>query len=247
MLSSLAAILIAGAVLPQAHAAPSPSPTAAVTTTCNAAAAVVPSAPPVGNYVYNGCWHEANNTRTLVLASLLDPVAMTVEVCETFCSAGGFPAFGVEFGQEWYCGTYLRDNVTQTDQLSCLQPCVGGGPALLDVYILENYTQPSIPQSVGASMYQGCFTEAPSPNRALNMSQFDSEAMTVEACEASCSAGDFTFFGTDFSSQCFCGNELGFGSSIAPGGDSECSMTCAGNYTEFCGDANRLNVYELTA
>lgn len=243
MIPSVAIVLCICAAIVQA------SP--AVTSTCSSAP--VPSAPPVGSYVYNGCWNEAVNTRTLNLDFLMDAEAMTVQECETFCANGGFPVFGVEFGTQCFCGTYMTHNVTMTSQLSCLVPCVGnaaescGGADLLDVYILNNYTQPSIPPTVGAYTYQGCFTEAPSPNRALSGAHLIDPTMTVEMCESFCSAGGFSIFGTEFADECYCGDSLGFGSSIAPGGNSECTMTCVGNYTELaCGDANRLSVYELT-
>lgn len=45
-------------------------------------------------------------------------------------------------------------------------------------------------------------------------------------------------------------DEIVCGSSIANGGaltaSSDCSMTCAGNSSEFCGGPNRLNAYNYT-
>lgn len=41
-----------------------------------------------------------------------------------------------------------------------------------------------------------------------------------------------------------CGNTLLNGAVISPGGISDCSMTCSGNSSEFCGAGNRLDVYK---
>ena len=45
--------------------------------------------------------------------------------------------------------------------------------------------------------------------------------------------------------QCYCGNTLAGTSAIKP--DTDCSMTCAGNATEFCGAGSRLSLYTKNA
>ena len=48
-----------------------------------------------GPYIYQGCFNDAQNTRSLSAYSFIDP-GMTVELCAQFCQF--FPIFGVEFG-----------------------------------------------------------------------------------------------------------------------------------------------------
>jgi len=63
--------------------------------------------------------------------------------------------------------------------------------------------------------------------------------MTLEACQAFCSA--FTYFGVEYSRECYCGNSFNAGSVPAPAAD--CSMTCMGAPSQYCGAGNRLSVY----
>ncbi len=75
--------------------------------------------------------------------------------------------------------------------------------------------------------------------RALSQATFASDTMTLEACQTFCSA--YTYFGVEYSHECYCGNSLNAGSVAAPATD--CSMTCMGASSEYCGAGNRLSVY----
>jgi len=66
--------------------------------------------------------------------------------------------------------------------------------------------------------------------------------MTPKLCEGLCY--NFTYFGVEDSSQCFCGSTLTPGYAKAP--NSDCNSPCAGNASEFCGNVWRLDVYSLT-
>ena len=66
--------------------------------------------------------------------------------------------------------------------------------------------------------------------------------MTLEACQAFCSA--YTYFGVEYSRECYCGNSFNAGSVAAPATD--CSMTCMGAPSQYCGAGNRLSVYAGT-
>jgi hypothetical protein len=75
--------------------------------------------------------------------------------------------------------------------------------------------------------------------RALSAATFASDDMTLEACQAYCSA--YTYFGVEYGRECYCGNSFNAGSTLAPAAD--CSMTCPGAPTQYCGAGNRLSVY----
>jgi hypothetical protein len=64
--------------------------------------------------------------------------------------------------------------------------------------------------------------------------------MTLETCAAFCS--NYPYFGTEWSSECWCGNELTSGSAAAP--LSDCDYACAGDATEMCGGSRRLSLYQ---
>jgi hypothetical protein len=97
-------------------------------------------------------------------------------------------------------------------------------------------TQPATVNDIW-SLY-GCRTEG-SNSRALNSVTFASDTMTLEACAAFCSA--YTYFGVEYSRECYCGNSFTTGSVPAPA--SDCSFTCMGNALQFCGAGLRLSVY----
>lgn len=65
--------------------------------------------------------------------------------------------------------------------------------------------------------------------------------MTIEICVAYCAGQGFSIAGTQFGTQCFCDNEIVDGGTQAP--ESDCSMPCAGDNTEICGNGNRNSVY----
>ncbi|OLN88507.1 WSC domain-containing protein-like protein 1 [Colletotrichum chlorophyti] len=99
----------------------------------------------------------------------------------------------------------------------------------------------SQPATVGAWKWYGCQTEATGA-RALNAKTYASTTnMTLENCAAFC-AGN-TFFGVEWSQECWCGNSFAAGSVPAPA--SQCSMICTGNKLQYCGEGNRLSVYTI--
>jgi iron transport multicopper oxidase len=63
--------------------------------------------------------------------------------------------------------------------------------------------------------------------------------VTNEDCAKACAG--YTYFGTEYSSECYCGYQLNAGSVPASSG---CNMACSGNSSEICGGGNRLTVYK---
>jgi hypothetical protein len=68
--------------------------------------------------------------------------------------------------------------------------------------------------------------------------------MTLESCAAFCSG--FTYFGTEYGRECYCGNVLKQGAAKATNQD-DCSFPCAGDGTEYCGAGSRLELYKLSS
>ncbi|KAK1545521.1 WSC domain-containing protein [Colletotrichum paranaense] len=101
-------------------------------------------------------------------------------------------------------------------------------------------TGPSQPATVGVWKWYGCQTEATNA-RALSAKTTASDDMTLEKCAAFCDGN--TFFGVEYSRECWCGNSFAAGSVAAP--SSQCSMKCMGNQFQYCGEGNRLSVYTI--
>ncbi|KPM42732.1 hypothetical protein AK830_g3796 [Neonectria ditissima] len=88
----------------------------------------------------------------------------------------------------------------------------------------------------GANGYHhiGCYTEGKT-GRALPNGR-DNNDPTVAKCILACKTGSFLYAGLEYGGEArtpFAFLDL-----------SDCKMTCNGNTTEYCGDGNRLNVYQ---
>lgn len=54
----------------------------------------------------------------------------------------------------------------------------------------------------------------------------------------------------EYSNECYCGNTIFPGSVVQASSDPQvnnCNMPCTGNQTEYCGGADRLNLYALNS
>ncbi|KAL9029704.1 MAG: hypothetical protein Q9196_002082, partial [Gyalolechia fulgens] len=231
----------------------------------------------VGDYYHLGCYSEATQGRALSGKAVAVPAGgTTTESCGAACR--GYQYFGVEFSSECYCGNTI--NAGSVAQASgdieingCSMLCGGnqteycGGPNRIDMYRLNasipvptgTPADPIVPTapaggptnapSIGAYGYLGCYTEG-THNRALSgkLNPIPGATLTNELCAAACQG--YTYFGTEYSGECYCGNALGAGAVPATGGadptQNGCSMTCNGNTTEYCGGANRLTLYKLS-
>lgn len=65
--------------------------------------------------------------------------------------------------------------------------------------------------------------------------------MTIAMCAEFCAG--YTYFGVEYSWECFCGNSFNRGSVLTSA--SECNMICGGSECNFCGAGNRLSVYTI--
>ncbi|KAG8421748.1 hypothetical protein J3458_003596 [Metarhizium acridum] len=200
--------------------------------------------PTVAPYTMVGCWTEGNGARALAQAATTSD-KMTNEACATFCKS--FKYFGTEYGSECYCGSFLADSSKTAPLEECNMPCSGdkyeycGASSRLELYQNPNVTtgNPEQPAAVGNYVLVGCQTEG-NNRRALAGSALAQDNMTNEVCATYCK--DFTYFGTEYGRECYCGNALDASSAVAPA--TECRMLCGGSDTEYCGASNRLSVYK---
>ncbi|KAH9996954.1 WSC domain-containing protein [Xylariaceae sp. FL0662B] len=108
------------------------------------------------------------------------------------------------------------------------------------VYLSSAQDAPTQPSDIANYIWYGCQTEATNA-RALSMYTYADDAMTLESCQAFCSGKGTSYFGLEYARECYCGNAFETGSVSAP--ETDCSMVCAGDPSEYCGAGNRLSVY----
>ncbi|CAK3895299.1 hypothetical protein AC578_1337 [Lecanosticta acicola] len=199
-----------------------------------------------GNMTYWGCWSDQNppSLKTMTYQSN----ANTIELCTKTCADSGNTIAGLEFGTQCFCGTTLGYLALQVIESSCQSPCPGdsnstcGGYNRLSIFsngLPQVNAVPGTPETIGDYYYVSCYTEA-TIGRALPAKGTSSNSMTLEFCASFCSG--YQYFGTEYSSECYCDNDFAPGSIRTS--DNDCSYLCANATSEFCGGPNRLTVYQ---
>jgi hypothetical protein len=156
------------------------------------------------------------------------------------------PVAGLEYGNECYCGT-LEDIEDVAVSGECYMPCAGnaneicGGPNAINYYVDADIIPPTVELPAGWSTY-GVVSEG-SNGRILPVQIYSSNDNTVEGCANACNNAGYKIAGTEYSSECFCGNAF---VSSANGGqlvdDSAAFMACSGNLAQKCGGPSILSV-----
>ena len=85
----------------------------------------------------------------------------------------------------------------------------------------------------------GCYSDNLNP-RSLSAWGYYGEPVTSSGCVNYCNTENYSFAGTEYAGQCFCGNEL-TQSQLEP--STDCNMACQGDADEICGGSARLSVF----
>ncbi|KAI9833274.1 MAG: hypothetical protein M1826_000187 [Phylliscum demangeonii] len=225
-----------------------------------------PSATGVPGWNALGCYTDGG-ARTLTAFATASNT-MTIESCLATCKANGYALAGVEYASECYCDNAFRNGggPAPDGNANCNMACSGnaqetcGGPNRLNIFRQSGAatsgtaggttTAAGSPTTTGAGSatglptgwaYAGCYVDG-AHGRILSYNQPDSQTLTVESCVQACVGLGYTVAGMEFSTQCFCGNAVINGGTLAPA-DTDCSMTCSGNGAEKCGAGNRMSIY----
>ncbi|KAK4148740.1 WSC domain-containing protein [Chaetomidium leptoderma] len=187
---------------------------------------------------YLGCFVD-QGARALP-DNLLGADDMTAQKCADHCA--NFSYFGIEFGRECWCAN--SPPKTPAAESECSFGCAGDDTQLCGAGNRINVWGAPLPspETVGTHEYLGCFTDKRDQRSLRGPVTYD-PAMTLEKCAAAC--GDYTYFGVEVGSQCYCGTILESSAEERP--QAECSARCGGEYNSVCGDADRLNVYVSAA
>ncbi|KAF4819422.1 WSC domain-containing protein [Colletotrichum tropicale] len=205
-------------------------------------------------FKYLGCYTDSPGNRQLARASYVDYSRMTEESSIAFCSAKGFPYAGVEYASECYCDYSLGPLATKQPESDCnfactgdsTEPCGAGDRLSVFTTTVAAAAGPGVnPGSAGwASL--GCYKDN-IPGRILAYRTgvaADDSLMSVLQCTTACKAAGFSCAGVEYSSECYCDNQI---LSTAANGQTGCNMLCSGNSTEYCGGGNFINVYKSSA
>ncbi|KAG9197338.1 hypothetical protein G6514_001861 [Epicoccum nigrum] len=194
------------------------------------------------SYSALGCYTDNANGKRALTGKSMAADDMSVQKCATFCSQ--FSLFGLEYGRECYCGNSRDEGSVKASENDCSFSCVGdpngaekcGAGDRLNFYSNQNIITVKSAALPGVTSL-GCFVD--NGNRVLPMGFANAQDMTAAKCAQNCAG--YSYFGTQYSSECYCGHTVPTTSAPA----SECNMACAGNSDELCGGGMRLNVYQV--
>ncbi|KAJ0379732.1 hypothetical protein COL26b_001882 [Colletotrichum chrysophilum] len=205
-------------------------------------------------FKYLGCYTDSPGNRQLARASYVDYSRMTEESCIAFCSAKGFPYAGVEYASECYCDYSLGLLATKQPESDCnfactgdsTEPCGAGDRLSVFTTTAAAVAGPDVNPGPAGWASLGCYNDN-IPGRILayrtGVAAGDS-LMSVLQCTTACKAAGFSYAGVEYSSECYCDNQI---LSTATGGQTGCNMLCSGNGTEYCGGGNFINIYKSSA
>jgi len=88
--------------------------------------------------------------------------------------------------------------------------------------------------------YVGCVFD--SLDARVLPTSYSNDNMTVAECVDYCGSKGSSYAGLEYSSQCYCGSTVD--STVLNSTDNKCLMMCAGDDTQYCGDAAKLSLYK---
>lgn len=183
-----------------------------------------------------GCFVDAASHRVLPGPSFTSN-SMDIDTCVSFCSTQGYAYAGVEWGQECYCGSTIP---TVSSGAVCNIPCFNnfneycGGVGAISVY--ETDTTVTLFNSTSI----GCYKDFYPDHRALPNASTTSSQMSSQFCGQFCSSKGYSYYGTEYGDECYCGNDI---SQLVSLSSSSCQYTCAGWSSQYCGGSNALSLY----
>ncbi|KAF2636484.1 WSC-domain-containing protein [Massarina eburnea CBS 473.64] len=200
---------------------------------------------------YEGCYTDTVGLRTLRQNFFYSSNGMSIEACEQFCEAGGYSLAGIEYSDECYCDTTLRMTASQADGSTCFMPCSGntsevcGGPNRLSIYSTGSSYPTTNDDTVNGYAYVGCVSDSVAARTLSSFATVEggADAMTVSACIAACKAQGHSYAGVEYGGECWCDDQLEHGAGLID--QALCSSPCRGNFSEYCGGSNALNVYAI--
>ncbi|KAK0636226.1 WSC domain-containing protein [Bombardia bombarda] len=210
-------------------------------------------------FKYLGCYKDSTNAR--IESTQTNLAKNTNGLCQQYAVTNKAAFAATEYTTECWVGRNIPPDSLKVDDYLCnnyicpgdsTQFCGGVGSYATMWYDTTGYfpankslsaafSPPSYKKTVGNYIYSGCRTDSTASRTLAGRNVGASNVNTIESCMAACVG--FTYFGTEYGTECFCGNALGSSSAVAL--ESSCSYTCAGDPSELCGGSSRISVYAL--
>eukprot|EP01043_Picozoa_sp_COSAG02_P011561 COSAG02_NODE_427_length_22498_cov_11.745212_11_plen_656_part_00 len=213
----------------------------------------------VEQFSYIGCYIDDEQNRDLTGLGVTMGQTASAETCARLC--GGYPYFGLQYYSMCFCGT-TYNSLGRAREPQCNTPCDGdantqcGGYQFNSIYRIESSSVAVDVISGGADEtfeYVGCYVDAAERSMNNNNEANGNEAgsfgdlgplATTHLCADMCAG--FEYFGLQYSSQCFCGNEYDSSDTLGDAAESDCNMPCNGDPDVMCGGSWRNSVYHIT-
>lgn len=94
--------------------------------------------------------------------------------------------------------------------------------------------------NLDSGQYIGCYRDI-NDNRTMEGGQVNyDKTNSLQTCSERCSSENYSYTGTQFASECFCGESY---DKHGTRNKSDCNKPCTGNGQESCGGANAISVY----
>ncbi len=176
---------------------------------------------------YLGCYTDNYPHRTLPhLAG--KPVMNGRVECVDLCLNAGYKFAGTQCSDECWCGNSNGGQAVPDNE--CNKPCTGNAAKMCGGAYRNSVFQ--------TTSYLGCYADL-DPHRNLpHLAGYPNINGGVE-CVRRCLIAGYIFAGTQFPSECWCGNSYGHQAVHA----NECNKPCTGNTGEMCGGAKLNSVY----
>ncbi|ORY86869.1 WSC domain-domain-containing protein [Protomyces lactucae-debilis] len=216
---------------------------------------------------FTGCYQDSTNARSLPVKA--DDVG-SVEQCVAACSSLGYALAGVEYTTECFCGNAIT--APQIDTARCQQyQCKAaaneycGGDNAIQVYRLS--AGPTAPATTAApagaaptspvavsgatiplittsgATFKACYLDNTGARALRNRLADVNDAQPINTCATMCKSAGYSLAGLEYGHECWCDNSINNGQTITSNND--CSQKCDGNGQQFCGNADRVQVYNI--
>ncbi|CAM9947792.1 unnamed protein product [Scytosiphon promiscuus] len=224
-------------------APPTESPTGSPTIPPTEPPTEPPTAGGGGGYEYVGCFKDAKADR--VLDYQYDSPDMTTEVCVNHCSAEGAAYAATQYGYECWCYVRGRSDFDRHEHVpECDMPCQGdeeetcGGYWAFSLYKLD---WPAAP--VDDPEYVNCYRDDRSDR--VMTDKVTRDDMTPAVCREHCLDKGASYYGTQYSSECWCGSSDSI-SDYDRHGEGVCHLECSGQEDLACGGNYAFNLFKYS-
>ncbi|KAK3335420.1 WSC domain-containing protein [Cercophora scortea] len=140
--------------------------------------------------------------------------------------------------------------VINTDGLDALNTAQGFGVREVEtsVTIVSRQAGPLLADGSARYQWTGCFVDNKGRNLATQVNNSTMQATnTNDQCQNLCFKAGYTFAGTEYHQECWCGNKINYPSTYTNDSLNYCTFSCTGDNTQSCGgDGGYMSLYADT-